>query len=150
MNDIISSDFPLSREQRVLLAAILDTLIPASEDGAMPSAAEVNFERYLQDQGEDILAMLPSILEHFEDDFTDLPIDARCEVLSAFSTEHPALFLALLPRVYDSYYQDDRVRRQIGVVTGAVFPQGNTIPAGDLSLLDPVLELSDRHRYRAT
>jgi hypothetical protein len=116
----------------------------------MPSAADVDFEGYLQDQGEDVLAVLPSILEHFESAFIDLPIEARYERMSAFSAEHPELFLALLPRVYDCYYQDDRVRREIGVVTGAVFPQGNTVPAGDLSLLDPVLECSDRHRYRTT
>jgi hypothetical protein len=40
------------------------------------------------------------------------------------------------------------VRRAIGVVTGAPFPQGNVLEAGDLSLLDPVLRNADRHRYR--
>jgi hypothetical protein len=60
------------------------------------------------------------------------------------------MFMTLLPRVYDCYYQDDRVRRNIGVVTGAPFPQGNEVMPGDLSLLDPVIENSDRHRYRET
>jgi hypothetical protein len=37
---------------------------------------------------------------------------------------------------------------QIGVVTGAPFPQGNQVPPGDLSLLDPVIAHSERHVYR--
>ena len=36
----------------------------------------------------------------------------------------------------------------IGVVTGAPFPQGNQVSPGDLSLLDPVIEHSERHVYR--
>ena len=52
--------------------------------------------------------------------------------------------------MYDCYYQDDRVRSKIGVVTGAVFPQGNQIIPGDLALLDPVIENASRHSYRKT
>ena len=66
----------------------------------------------------------------------------------AFSVTHPPLFQLLLTRVYDCYYQDDRVRMQIGVVAGAPFPQGNRVPAGDLSLLDPVIANAPRHSYR--
>jgi hypothetical protein len=40
------------------------------------------------------------------------------------------------------------VRRAIGVVQGPVFPQGNEVVQGDLSLLDPVIENADRYRYR--
>lgn len=148
MNDIISTDAPLTGPQRILLSALLDTLVPASEDGEMPSAAEVDFERYLLEQGENIALQLPSIFAHFESTFATLSLEARCEQLRTFSSEHPELFHALLPRVYDCYYQDDRVRRKIGMVTGAVFPEGNTIVAGDLSLLDPVIDRDGQHRYR--
>ncbi|MEJ2089355.1 MAG: hypothetical protein P8Y69_12980 [Gammaproteobacteria bacterium] len=72
MSEMISTDRPLSEGQQVLLTALLDTLLPASADGRMPSAADV----------------------------------------------------------------------------GAPFPQGNEITPGDLSLLDPVIESSARHRYR--
>ena len=36
----------------------------------------------------------------------------------------------------------------IGMVQGAVFPQGNEVMAGDLSLLDPVIANSEQHQYR--
>jgi hypothetical protein len=65
-----------------------------------------------------------------------------------FSSAHPSDFTvtgALRERMITA---DGRVRVQIGVVTGAPFPQGNQVAAGDLSLLDPVIEHRDRHVYR--
>jgi hypothetical protein len=146
--DIISTDHPLTRPQQLLLAALLDTLVPASDDGAMPSAAGVGFDAYLLAQAEEFIPLLVSALQRFEPSFIDLPLTARYERVREFSTNDPALFQALLTRVYDCYYQNDHVRAQIGVLTGAPFPQGNQVPAGDLSLLDPVIEHHARHVYR--
>ena len=150
MTKIISTDFPLTDDQRIRLGVLLDTLIPASGDGRMPSAAEVDFESYLQDQGADLLSSLPSILGRLDERFAELALEARGDQVHAFSTNHPEEFSYLLHHVYDCYYQDDRVRTGIGVVTGPLFPQGNSLPAGDLSLLDPVIEGSERHGYRRT
>ena len=97
-----------------------------------------------------LLPTLKDAIAHFDEPFADLSLAARVERVSAFSAEQPELFMALLPRVYDCYYQDDRVRQKIGVVSGAVFPQGNEVVPGDLSLLDPVIERRDRHRFRQT
>ena len=72
----------------------------------------------------------------------------RCEHVRAFAARDSDLFRSLLTRVYDCYYQHDRVRVRIGVVTGAPFPQGNVVVQGDLSLLDPVIANRARHRYR--
>ncbi len=87
-------------------------------------------------------------MQRFEPSFVDLSLADRCERVREFSANDPPLFQALLTRVYDCYYQNDRVRVQIGVVTGAPFPQGNQVAQGDLSLLDPVIEHSERHVYR--
>ena len=148
MPDIISTDHPLTRAQQNLLAALLDTLIPASEDGAMPSAADVGFDAYLLSQAEDLVPLIVSALQRFEPSFVELSLDDRCERVRELSANDPLLFQTLLARVYDCYYQNDRVRVQIGVVTGAPFPQGNQVTPGDLSLLDPVIRNSDRHVYR--
>ena len=99
-------------------------------------------------QAADLLSDLPAILEHFEVSFVEQPLDRRCERVSAFGADHPETFARLLVRVYDCYYQDDRVRTAIGAVPGAPFPQGNEVTAGDLSLLDPVIANTARHRYR--
>ena len=148
MPDIISTDHPLTRAQQLLLAALLDTLVPASDDGTMPSAADVGFDAYLLAQAEDFIPVLISALQRFEPSFVDLPLADRCERVREFSATDSSLFQALLTRIYDCYYQNDRVRVQIGVATGAPFPQGNQVPQGDLSLLDPVIEHSERHAYR--
>lgn len=148
MSDVISTDHPLNPGQRALLAALLDTLIPASDDGRMPAASETGFDAYLVTQAEGFLPELVTMLEHFDASFPDLPLAERCEDVTRFSTANPADFRNLLTRVYDCYYQNDRVRLEIGVVTGAPFPQGNEVMPGDLSLLDPVIADSDRHRYR--
>jgi hypothetical protein len=146
--DIISTDHPLTRAQQVVLAALLDTLVPASDDGAMPSAADVGFDAYLLAQAEDFVPLLILALQRFESSFVDLPLADRCERVRELSASDPHLFQALLTRVYDCYYQNERVRVEIGVVTGAPFPQGNQVTQGDLSLLDPVIEQRERHIYR--
>lgn len=148
MTDIISTDQPLTDYQRTLLSALLDTLVPASADGTMPSAAEVGFHEYLSNQAEDTIAEIKSLLQQMEPHFPTEPLAERCEHVSRISSEEPVKFQNLLARVYDCYYQHDEVRRQIGVVTGAPFPQGNEVQPGDLSLLDPVIERSATHRYR--
>ena len=131
-----------------VLRALLDTLVPASEDGRMPSACEVGFDAFLVTQGGAFAPALQAILAQLGDDFATLSTEARHEKLTELSASEPALFAGLLVQVYDCYYQDDRVRHAIGVVQGPVFPQGNEIARGDLTLLDPVLENSDQYRYR--
>ena len=150
MSDLISTDHPLTEGERRVLTALLDTLIPASEDLEMPSAGQVNFDAYLKQQGGDLIPALQQALDHFNTHFADLPLEARIEAVTAFSADQPELFMALLSRVYDCYYQDDLVREKIGVVSGAPFPQGNEVMPGDLSLLDPVIENRDNHRFRET
>jgi len=131
-----------------VLRALLDTLVPASEDGRMPSACEVGFDAFLVTQGEAFAPALQAILAQLGDDFATLSAEARHEKVADLSASEPALFAGLLAQVYDCYYQDDRVRRAIGVVQGPVFPQGNEVARGDLTLLDPVIENSDQYRYR--
>ena len=150
MLDPVSADHPLNEQQQSLLAALLDALIPASKDGTMPSAADVDFKCYLRTQAADFVAELTSILGQLDPAFPGLSLKQRCEQLTEFSANEPQAFQNLLSRVYDCYYQDDRVRSEIGVVTGAVFPQGNRIIPGDLALLDPVIENGSRHGYRKT
>jgi hypothetical protein len=143
-----SSEQALSEGQRRILSALLDTLVPASEDGEMPSAAEVGFEAYLQTQARDFVDALLDVLGSLDPTFAELSPGARHDRVTELSQARPAEFAGLLARVYDSYYQHDRVRERIGVVKGAVFPQGNDVAQGDLSLLDPVIANHERHRYR--
>jgi hypothetical protein len=120
------------------LAALQDTIVPASEDGSMPSAGGIDLLAYLRAQAPDYLAELPGILERFDDGFADLPLDVRVELVRGFSESDRPAFRGLVFRVYDAYYQDGRVRTAIGARPGAPFPGGHSIPAGDLSSLEAV------------
>ena len=145
----MSNDPLLTDAQRAALPALLDTIVPESDDGEMPSAAEVGFAAYLVTQGQGFAPMLQAVLDQLGAGFAALLPEERHARLSELQNEQPALFSGLLACVYDCYYQDDRVREQIGVVRGPVFPQGNDVVQGDLSLLDPVIENADAFRYRA-
>ncbi len=148
MSDIIGSDHPFNQPQQKTLAAVLDTLVPASEDGQMPSATEVDFDQYLRTQGEIALPLIEAVLEQLDNTFAEQSLEERCAQLQAYSEADPLNFQQVLTHVYDAYYQDDRVRVAIGMIKGPVFPQGNEVMAGDLSLLDPVINNSEQHQYR--
>lgn len=128
----------LTQAQRRRLPALLDTILPASEDGTMPSAAEIDFLAYLDEQAPDFAAELVGILEKFDDGFPGLPLDRRVALVRSFSESDNPAFRRLVFRVYDSYYQTDRVRTAIGARPGPPFPGGHSIPAGDLSSLEAV------------
>ncbi len=149
MHDLISSDHPLTSTQQQRLLAVLDTLVPASEDGRLPSAAQMPFVDYLRAQSDPDWPGVQFLLDAMPEDFADTSLAQRCEQLQRFSVAEPSAFQRLLSQVYDCYYQQDVVRLAIGMVTGPVFPQGNALVAGDLGLLDPVLANADRHRYRS-
>ena len=104
MTDIISTDHPLTRAQQILLAALLDTLVPASDDGAMPSAADVGFDTYLLAQAEDLVPLVTSALQRFEPSFVDFPRRSlrmgpriQCERSAAVSSVADARLRLLLP-----------------------------------------------------
>jgi len=129
------------------LAALQDTIVPASDDGTMPSAGGIDLLAYLRAQAPGFLAELPGILERFDDGFADRPLAERVEVVRRFSEDDRSAFRSLVFRVYDSYYQDDRVRTAIGARPGAPFPGGHSIPAGDLSSLEAVKARGKGYRH---
>ncbi len=129
----------LTDAQRQRLAALLDTILPASDDGALPSAREIDLEAYLDEQAPEFLGELLWTLDSFDDGLPGVALDRRVELVREFSVGHPQAFRSLVFRVYDAYYyQDDRVRTAIGARPGPPFPGGHSIPAGDLSSLEAV------------
>lgn len=128
----------LTDAQHRRLAALLDTILPASDDGALPSAREIDFPAYLDEQAPEFRDALTQILERFDDGFAGLALDRRVDLVRGFAEADAPAFRGLVFRVYDAYYQDDRVRAAIGARPGPPFPGGHSIPAGDLSSLEAV------------
>ena len=145
-NDVIATDHPLTASQQHTLAALLDTLLPASDDGSMPSAQELDLMGYLHESAADFIPVAVEIIGNFDAEFTDLALSDRVSVVEAFSKAQPELFEGLLFHTYNCYYQDDRVLVGIGMTAGPPFPGGNTIEEGDLSLLDPVVQVPRTYR----
>lgn len=145
-NDVIATDQPLNGAQQKTLSALLDTLLPAGDDGTMPSAAELDLIAYLREAAEEFLPVLAQIIEQFDAAFADRNPDERHANLEDFSGREPELFNALLLHTYACYYQNDHVLQSIGSAAGPPFPRGNTIEQGDLSLLDPVVRRSKTYR----
>ena len=140
MNDgLIASDAPFTPEERGILGALADTIVPASEDGMMPSAGDLDVAEYVARNAADFLPELTEILAGFDAAFSDEPPTTRHERVKAFSEARPESFQRLLAEVYGCYYQDAQVLEGIGAGAGPPFPRGNTVEAGDLSLLDPVM-----------
>ncbi len=138
-DELIASDAPLTAEQRAILTALADTIVPASEDGLMPSAGALDFLGYLEAAAPEFLPELPAILARFDADFPAENLAMRCERVKAWSEAAPEAFQGLLGHVYGCYYQDARVLEAVGVGAGPPFPRGNELEPGDLSLLDPVM-----------
>ena len=146
---LIASDAALSAEQRAILGALVDTIVPESGDGRMPSARELDFADYLDRNAPDFMPELAGVLAYFDPGFVTQPLSVRYERVKDFSEEAPDTFKALLTQVYGCYYQDNRVLQEFGLSAGPPFPKGNTVDPGDLSLLDPVLKNPTRWRRRA-
>lgn len=146
MSDFIATDKLLNQTQKVIFDALVDTLVPASEDALMPSASELDVLGYIVASAPNFAPQLAAIVDSFDNEFATSGEARRIQLVKAFEQAQPQLFGELLFHTYARYYQDARVLDCIGLAAGPPFPRGNTIAAGDLSLLDPVMKKS--HGYR--
>ncbi len=138
-NDVNATAHPFSGRRQRSLSALLDTVLPASEDGSMPSARELDFLAYVREQAQEFMPKLAAIVDHFDDEFSNQPLSTRLAAVEDYSKTEKQTFNGLLFHIYDCYYQNSRVCELIGVRPGAPFPQGYAVEPGDLSLLDTVL-----------
>ena len=142
----IATDHPLSETQQKTLAALLDAMLPESEDGNMPSARELDLIGYLNEKADAFIPVVVQVVQNFDDTFARLSLEERYALLEAFSLEQAELFEGLLFHVYTCYYQNQQVLEGIGMAAGPPFPGGNTLEMGDLSLLDTVVQKSRGYR----
>ena len=137
----------LTSEQRSVLVAILNRIIPA--EGVLPGAGDlglVNFiERSIATSPESRRLFLDGIGEieviawrHGNATFHALTIQQQDEVLTLVETTRPDFFSQLVDRAYQGYYVDPRALAAIGHDPRPPQPLGYTLPAFDPSLLDRV------------
>ena len=134
--------------QRDLLEAVLDTLIPRSEDGRMPGCGELGVADFVTARVESSPAgtgTLASILDAIEaaaqaarGPFLKCTGDERGAAVAAVAAEHGDLFEILWQSTLVAYYQHPRICRELGLRSGPPYPEGYELGDSDLSLLDPV------------
>lgn len=143
---IIGTDTPLSDDQRRILAIVLDLIIPASEDGQRPSAADVDVLGYIRESESQTLDNLRAELDQLDAEafesqgeaFVSLDPARRKALVDAVREREPHFMRTLAMQTVTCYYRDDRVLEAIGVGARPPFPEGYEVPSGDLSLLEPV------------
>ncbi len=152
--DLIGTDHPLTERQRRTLAVALDLIVPASEDGRKPSAAEVDVLGYIRSAEPETLSALGEQLDRLDaeakarhgSDFAPLAAASRQTLVDDIRAREPRFLGTLALQTVACYYQDDRVLQALGMEARPPFPKGFDVPAGDLSLLDPVLQRGKLYR----
>ena len=145
-DDIISSDASLDAEQSRTFVTVLDLIIPASDDGRFPSAADMDVLGYIVKTEPELLdtvrldlARLNAVSKDLHGvAFGDASGVERQALLDEVRGDEPIFLRDLALQTVTLYYQDDRVMEAIGLEARPPFPRGYEVVAGDLSLLDPV------------
>ena len=145
-SNVITSDQPLTSEQAALLSSLLNVIIPASDDGVMPGAGELDLVSYLREQTPEVVATIRQASSFFEFDFPSKSATERHQLVVEFSVTEPEMFNTLLFQSYACYYQNDRVLTGLGLAAGPPFPRGNSVDSGDLTTLDKVVQNAKGYR----
>ena len=154
MSNIIASNIFLSENENRTLMALLELIIPADIDRGMPSAADLDFVRYLEEFASKEIPAIKNELETLNNTakeetgnpFFKLGNEEQCEFCNQQRETNRRFVRAILVQTLNCYYQDDKVLTALGRKSGAPFPEGNEVLQGDLSLLDPVRKRGNIYR----
>lgn len=143
-----------SPEEERGLAAILDTLIPPSEDGRLPGAGELGLARYVAERAPELRALIAAGLADLDAragsrgaaTFASLAAAERTELLAAFAAEDALLLPALVFHAYGGYYQQRAVVEALGLEHRPPYPQGFPMEPTDTSRLEGVRRRGRRFR----
>ena len=147
MPDLITTDAEiLPPAQMALLDALLNLIIPPSDDGRLPGAAEFDVIGYIAATRPDTLRDITRSLEEADQTssalhgcpFIELAADLQQSLIDDMREAQPEFLLSLAQDTVVMYYQQDRVLEGIGMEARTPYPEGYSVESGDLSLLDPV------------
>jgi len=137
-------------EERNLLKLILQELIPASEDGKVPSAGLTNVINYLEKKAKEELSIKKlfnvgiSRVKNFvistEKDINSINSKDTILFLKIIENEEPFFFKELLKHTYMGYYSEPSVRPYFGVSSNPPHPMGYEVPLEESNFLESLVE----------
>jgi len=126
-------------EKRDLLAAVLETLVPPSEDFPESGALALAHVLAIADASAEAGAMLTRAIEAIEaaqagqaGRFAALSVTEREELLRRVERSSPEAFDALVRHTYDGFYSHPATITRLGLEPGPVQPRGHRIESGVL------------------
>ena len=139
-------DPDLSRVQRDTLTAVLSLVIPRSEDGRLPDAAEYDVWEHICASASDLADIIRDQLDQLErhaqarlgKPLASLKRPDAQAMVDEIRAVEPEFMSDLARQTMGCYYHQDRVLEAIGIDARPPFPKGYEVKSGDLSLLDPV------------
>jgi hypothetical protein len=134
-------DFAFSADEERLLVGLLDAIIPASGDGRLPGAGQLDLVEQIARTIRET-PMLRPVVEYGLSALAELAAkradgDLRA-VLEEFAAGDQFFMPAFLFLVYSTYYQNPRVLQALGLEARPPHPKGHEMEPIDLTLLDPV------------
>ena len=142
----------LNEEQERTLIVLLNLIIPPSEDGKMPGAADVGFFAHMHNENlfpwirKGLLSIVKESHNQFGQEFSALRGSEQTQLIDRLRRRHFRFFSRLTSQVIQCYYQHDQVLEAIGVEARTPFPEGYLVEEGDLTLLEPVYERGKIYR----
>jgi hypothetical protein len=122
-------------DRRELLAAVLDTLVPA--DAGFPPAGAIALEHVrsavvASGETEALLGRALRAIAEAAPDFSTLGADEREALLREIERTHPDAFDALVRYTYAGYYSHPEIVTRLGLTPGPLHPRGHRIQDAEL------------------
>ncbi len=145
----------LSAQQRELLRAVVDRIIPPAD--GVPSATLMGVTEHVEGvagvspQARSLLANGLKAIEvtsgrNHSKGFLELSDAEMTAVLRQIEIEHPKLFQALVRETYSGYYSNPTALRAKNLPLSAPQPVGYEVEPFDMSLLEPVRQRGKAYR----
>lgn len=134
----------LDEEQLAMLTCLLEIIIPPDLDQSLPSAAEIDFLRYVT--RERLFPFIDKGLDQIRDEsttvfgqsFNQLADHEQLQLVKALKRAPLQFFNRLVTEVITCYYLDYDVRRAHSLRTEPPFPSGTFVTQLDFTLLETV------------
>ena len=134
-----------SAEHEQVMAALIDAVVPASDDGRLPGAGALDLVSHVERSARKTPMLRPvleygltAIAKRNPAGSAGLPATEWAAALREFTATDQFFLPAFLFLVYGGYYQHERVVTALGLEPRAPHPKGYEMAADDWSILDPV------------